>query len=920
MGPVTAYAIAVKYGFSGTEQEWANAVDAQRQAASASATSAANSASEALTAANSAKASATSISSITDSANAAATRANTAAKAAEDSAAEVNQTVSAANTELQSLKTQSSDIATAETARSDAEGKRATAEQSRVAAEDSRVTAESNRATAETQRQTDTTTAITNAETATNNANHVPQYGDNGNWKSWNGTAYADSGKPWKGEKGDTGPSFEYGESYDTLAALQAAYPSGDTKGHLVGTTPYVWDGTTWKESIPDLSGYLKSADAANTYVTQTRAINSKPLNSDITLTAADVSAAPSSHTSETVSTENGVHGLRYYSEKLQAKDTNGDWQDITTGSSGLAPKDVSDLSASAGNTQVTVLWSDPADSVIEGVTLSKWAGSKLVRKEGAYPTNVTDGVLLVDNKTRDTYKTTGYVDTGLTNGTTYYYAVFPYSDTGAVNKDEANRVYAVPTTYPLPACTGISAAAGNGQITICWSDPADVAGKVTWAGSKLVRKEGSYPSAVTDGTLLIDNTTRDHYKTTGYVDTGLTNGTTYYYMIFPYSTTGEITVNTANQVSATPQAYVKYGVRWHKNQSSPALERLYDSADFTFSATNGATAGYSDFNGKPIYKDMKLCNVQSGAVAAYEGEAGFTRDGTNGDVCVEIPKFYYQVTDTADYRDFVISNGPLDGFLVAPRHAPCTDYPNGLDKIYAGAYEASVEYKSISGAAPLVNLTREQFRTEFAKRGAGYCQADWATQFELMILFIVETASLDSQSIVGKGNVSTSAVINTGGSDSVTGLTGSSNITSASVAIKWRGIENLWGNVYEWRDGINFDDGLIYVCTNPSKYADDTATNYTKLAYSKIQNNGYISSLGLDASIPWAQIPTGIAGSDSTYLCDYYYSGSGWRVASVGGSWNDGSSAGLFFLGSDDGSSGSYSSIGSRLLVLPKS
>jgi hypothetical protein len=675
----------------------------------------------------------------------------------------------------------------------------------------------------------------------------------------------------------------------------------------------------TWKESIPDLSGYLKSADAANTYVTQTRAINSKPLNSDITLTAADVSAAPSSHTDETVSTENGVHGLRYYSEKLQAKDTNGDWQDITTGSSGIAPANVSGLAATAGNKEVAIVWSDPADSVIEGVTLSKWAGSKLVRKEGAYPTDVTDGVLLVDNKTKDTYKTTGFTDTDLTNGTTYYYAVFPYSDTGAVNKDEANRVSAVPTTYPLPACTGISAAAGNGQITICWSDSIDVAGKVTWAGSKLVRKEGSYPSAVTDGTLLIDNTTRDHYKTTGYVDTGLTNGTTYYYMIFPYSTTGEITVNTANQVSATPQAYVKYGVRWHKNQSSPTLERLYDSADFTFSATNGSTAGSSDFDNKPIYKDIKCCNVQNGAVTAYEGEAGFTRDGTNGDVCGEIPKFYYQVTDTTDYRDYVISDGPLDGFLVAPRHAPCSDYPNGLDKIWVGTYEASSGYKSVSGAAPLVSLTRAQFRTGFFNRGLGYTQADWATQFELMILFIVETASLDSQSIVGQGNTGTSAAINAGGSDSVTGLTGSSNITSASVAVKWRGIENLWGNIFEWRDGINFDNGLIYVCTNPSKYADDASTNYTTLSYSKTTSDGYISAIGIDSNTPWAQLPTAAAGSDSTYLCDKYYYNSGWCVAHVGGYWSYGSDAGLFCLNSSYYSSSSSASIGSRLLVLPE-
>ncbi|MDD3231652.1 MAG: hypothetical protein PHE09_20960, partial [Oscillospiraceae bacterium] len=187
--------------------------------------------------------------------------------------ADVNKAVTDANTAITNINAVEQSITTAESSRTTAEGGRVTAEngrvvteQDRVIAENDRVTAENNRKTAETQRQTDTTTAITNAEAATNNANHVPQYGDNGNWESWNGTAYADSGKPWKGEKGDTGPSFEYGESYDTLAALQAAYPSGDTKGHLVGTIPYVWDGTAWKESVPDLSDYLKSNDADEKY------------------------------------------------------------------------------------------------------------------------------------------------------------------------------------------------------------------------------------------------------------------------------------------------------------------------------------------------------------------------------------------------------------------------------------------------------------------------------------------------------------------------------------------------------------------------------------------------------------------------------------------------------------------------------
>ena len=527
-------------------------------------------------------------------------------------------------------------------------------------------------------------------------------------------------------------------------------------------------------------------------------------------VTAEQVGATPSSHTGETISTEAGVHGIRWYDGKLQAK-SGETWKDISTGSDGGAPANVSGLAATAGNKEVTIVWSDPADSVIEGVTVSKWAGSKLVRKEGAYPTDVTDGILLVDNKIRDTYKTTGYIDTGLTNGTTYYYAVFPYSDTGAVNKDEANRV------------------------------------------------------------------------------------------------------------SAVPRASVKYGVIWHHTQSSPVCERIDDSINYSATATNGATAGVSDFDGKPIYKDIKVCNVVNRAVVAYEGDAGFKRDGTNGDVMVEIPKFYYKVTDDGTNRTYEISNTALDGFNVAPRHAPCDDFPNGLNKIYVGAYEVSAAYKSISGAAPLVSETLPAFRTGFTGRGAGYHMMDWATQFEIQILYLVEFATWNSQLVVGNGNVSTTAAIATGGSDSVTGLTGCSDMSSSALAVKYRGMENLWGNILEWRDGINFDNSTIYICINPSKYASDTATNYTKLGYTKAASNGYISALGVDTSMPWAQISTGVDGSVSTYLCDYYWQNSGWRVADAGGSWSGGSDAGLFCLYSYHASSDSYADVGSRLLVLPE-
>jgi len=375
------------------------------------------------------------------------------------------------------------------------------------------------------------------------------------------------------------------------------------------------------------------------------------------------------------------------------------------------------------------------------------------------------------------------------------------------------------------------------------------------------------------------------------------------------------------DDISAVPRAFATYGVIWHYTQSSPALERTDDSAAFTATATNGATAGHSDFDDKPIYKDIKICNVVNREVVAYEGEAGFKRDGSSGDVMLEIPKFYYKVTDDGTNRYLQLSDVSLDGFSIAPRHAPCADYPNGLDKIYVGAYESTSGYKSISGAAPLVNLTRAQFRAGFAGRGAGYCQADWATQFEIQILYLIETAHLNSQLVVGNGNVNSPAAINTGGSDSVAGMTGCADKDSPSIAVKYRGLENLWGNIFEWRDGINFDDGLIYVCTNPSKYADDTAADYTALSYSKAPSDGYISAIGLDANIPWAQLPTAVAGSDSTYLCDEcHFNTAGWRVACVGGYWNSKSVAGLFFASSNNNSLHYYSGNGSRLLILPES
>ena len=114
-------------------------------------------------------------------------------------------------------------------------------------------------------------------------------------------------------------------------------------------------------------------------------------------------------------------------------------------GGTTVTPKPVNNPTIENSNASVTIKWQDPENTVISGSTFSTWAGTKLVMKETGYPANPDDGTLVVDNTTRDKYKTTGYTVTGLTNGKQYYFALFPYSTDGVYNYDAGNRLLGEP-------------------------------------------------------------------------------------------------------------------------------------------------------------------------------------------------------------------------------------------------------------------------------------------------------------------------------------------------------------------------------------------------------------------------------------------------------------------------------------------
>ena len=119
-------------------------------------------------------------------------------------------------------------------------------------------------------------------------------------------------------------------------------------------------------------------------------------------------------------------------------------------GSGGIAPSNMIKFSAFAGDESAKLYIEEPGDTIIDSQVLSTIAGVKIMRSETGYPETEKDGSLVIDIKRENfgQYKEVPYEDAGLANGTTYYYAAFPYSDQGVYNRNPQNKAEATPKQY----------------------------------------------------------------------------------------------------------------------------------------------------------------------------------------------------------------------------------------------------------------------------------------------------------------------------------------------------------------------------------------------------------------------------------------------------------------------------------------
>lgn len=412
------------------------------------------------------------------------------------------------------------------------------------------------------------------------------------------------------------------------------------------------------------------------------------------------------------------------------------------------------------------------------------------------------------------------------------------------------------------------------------------------------------------------------------------------------------------------------YGIEYDVTVSSPAVTRV---------------GNMSLHKSLPIHNRLKGCLLaDDGTVNEYLNPTNWTgqvRDGSRGQVMVELPAYYRKFETEGNKRRVKLSEYPLPGY-------------HQVNRKYVSAYEATVQrstttlcsvsndnadyrggnnnadwdatYRSLLGR-PATQISRTNFRAYARKRKSSTKEWNCMTydiHKDLYWLFVVEYATLNSQAAynadltaegyhqggLGDGTTTLDGTkwnnfnsyypfVPCGYTDELGNGTGEveftmpteydSNIKTLMVS-RYRGIENPFGHIWKWTDGINVqiqsdsDGGLskVYVTDNPEYFQDSNYDNMSHVGNESRETSKYVKSVifGDGGEI----IPDVVGGSSSTYFCDNHYtsipaSGVSLRGVRFGGIATNGSNAGLVYAYSNDAPSDTYANIGSRLCFIPE-
>ena len=363
------------------------------------------------------------------------------------------------------------------------------------------------------------------------------------------------------------------------------------------------------------------------------------------------------------------------------------------------------------------------------------------------------------------------------------------------------------------------------------------------------------------------------------------------------------------------------------------------DYRNKTFKRLAGATnlTPGTDFDRFSMYGGRRKCNVaDDGTISAWFGDESYAEDGSNGQVMVYQPKFYYLVCpvvyDPIDTgigyhlrkANYYVSEKPRPGFRLHPAFYDVNG--NEIDYFLTSADEGSVydvsasayllqdeqvlnaaedKFCSISGARPASgysqNLTRTSVEQLAQNRGTNW-HGDLIKQVSAeQLLMIIEMGVMELQTPIGLGvvnipwetgdnkNCSYAAV--TGSTSSIGNGTGRATKSTAypgnvatdytdngKTSICWRGKENFWGNIWKFVYGVNIwgngkmAGGQPYICKDFNFAENKNSDNYEAAGFTVAAKAGYISAMGYSTKCDWLFMASECLGNSALPVGDYTY------------------------------------------------
>ena len=272
------------------------------------------------------------------------------------------------------------------------------------------------------------------------------------------------------------------------------------------------------------------------------------------------------------------------------------------------------------------------------------------------------------------------------------------------------------------------------------------------------------------------------------------------------------------------------------------------------------------------------------------------------------------------------------------------------LDDAQTADFSAD-KLSSIAGAKPMSgvtqNLTRANVERLARNRGPGWHSYSIQAASINQLLMMIEYGSLDMQTAIGKGvcgidnstgyncaslTGSTAALGNTSGRAAETvnevGGVQTAYTEDGKVSVAYRGMEDIWGNMWDFVDGVNiWGDGKMgggqpYICNDYNYTEQKTDGNYKPAGFTLANANGYISAFGYSPDYDWLFLPSEALGNSALPVGDYCQvtpALADHKAVMLGGGWYNGSNAGGWCW-SPSIAVGSRSRIsGGRLMYVPK-